>query len=220
MTKLPISEPQKIICIGLNFHSHAEEAGQKIPKRPIVFAKWANSLIGPGEPIELFPVTEKVDYEAELGVVIGKKARDLRVEDALDCVGGYINANDVSARDLQFLDRQFTRSKSIDSFCPVGPQLVPASEIEDPQNLRIQTRVNGELVQDSNTSDMVFTVAEVLAFISQGLTLEPGDLILTGTPGGVGFLKDPPVFLADGDEVSVEVEGLGVLTNPVREARS
>jgi 2-keto-4-pentenoate hydratase/2-oxohepta-3-ene-1,7-dioic acid hydratase in catechol pathway len=215
---IPIQLPQKIICVGLNFHSHAREAKVKVPEQPIIFAKWPNSLIGPDEAIEINGLSAKVDYEGELGVVIGKRARKVSVEDALSYVEGYVCANDVSARDLQFKDRQFTRSKSLDTFCPVGPRLVPASEVPDPQALSLKTYVNGECVQDSNTAEMVFTVAEIIAYVTQGVTLEPGDLILTGTPSGVGFLRSEPAFLHDGDEIRVEIENVGVLTNTVRVA--
>ncbi len=213
---LPIEIPQKIICIGLNYRSHAEEAKVAVPEEPIAFAKWPNSLIGPGEAIVLPSLSQKVDYEGELGVVIGRRCKGVSVDDALDFVEGYICSNDVGARDLQFKDRQFSRSKSLDTFCPVGPRLVPASEIPDPQALGLRTIVNGETVQDSNTADMVFTVAEIIAFLTEAMTLEKGDLILTGTPSGVGFLRETPSFLQDGDEVTVEIDGLGSLTSPVR----
>jgi 2-keto-4-pentenoate hydratase/2-oxohepta-3-ene-1,7-dioic acid hydratase in catechol pathway len=215
---LPIEWPQKIICVGLNYRDHAEEQGVTPPERPILFAKWPNTLIGPGEPIVLPPISEQVDYEAELGVVIGSRVRNVSVENALDAVGGYICVNDVSARDLQFSDGQWTRGKSPDTFCPVGPRLVPAAEIPDPQVLAIRAILNGEVLQDSSTANMIFGVAEIIAFISQTITLEPGDLIATGTPAGVGVFRDPPVFMQPGDEITIEIEGLGALTNPVRAA--
>jgi 2,4-diketo-3-deoxy-L-fuconate hydrolase len=206
----------KIICAGMNYRDHAEETGLDVPERPVLFAKWSNALIGPGDPIVLPSLTAQVDYEAELGVVIGRRSRDLDVADALDAVGGYVCVNDVSARDLQFADGQWTRAKSLDTFCPVGPRIVPATDVPDPQALRIRCLVNGEALQDSSTSNMVFGVAELVAFASRGMTLEPGDLIATGTPAGVGFTRKPPVFLRPGDEVTVEIEGVGELTNPVR----
>ena len=213
---LPIERPGKIVCVGLNYHAHAEEQGRTAPEQPVLFAKWATSLIGPGEPIRLPSISAAVDHEAELGVVLGARVKGVSVESALEAVRGYLCANDVSARDLQRADRQFTRAKSLDTFCPIGPSLVPATEVTDPQALRIRCLVNGEARQDSTTADMVFSVAELIAFASQAITLEPGDLLLTGTPGGVGEFRDPPVYLRNGDEVTVEIEGVGTLTNPVR----
>jgi 2,4-diketo-3-deoxy-L-fuconate hydrolase len=213
---LPIERPGKIVCVGLNYRGHAEEQGAKLPERPLLFAKWATSLTGPDLPIVLPPVSRKVDYEAELAVVIGSRVKAVAVENALEAVRGYLCANDVSARDVQRADRQFTRAKSFDTFCPVGPELVPAAEVGEPQALGIRAFVNGELRQDSTTADMIFSVAELIAFASEAITLEPGDLFLTGTPPGVGEFRDPPVYLADGDEVTIEIDGLGSLTNPVR----
>lgn len=215
---LPIERPQKIVCVGLNYKDHAEEQGVDLPERPLLFAKWPNTLIGPGEPIVLPAISTKVDYEAELGVVIGSRVRGATVENALEAVAGYVCLNDVSARDLQFSDGQWVRGKSLDTFCPVGPRLVPASEIPDPQALRIRAILNGEVMQDSTTANMVFSVAEIIAFVSQAITLEPGDLIATGTPAGVGIFRDPKVLLEDGDEITIEIEGIGALTNPVRRA--
>jgi 2-keto-4-pentenoate hydratase/2-oxohepta-3-ene-1,7-dioic acid hydratase in catechol pathway len=212
---LPIERPGKVICVGLNYRGHAEEQGAAIPERPLLFAKWATALTGPGDPIVLPPISSSIDYEAELGVVLGSRVKGVAVGDALEAVRGYLCANDVTARDLQVADRQFTRSKSLDTFCPVG-ELVPAVEVPDPQALRIRCLVNGAVRQDSTTADMIFSVAELIAFASEAITLEPGDLILTGTPAGVGVFRDPPVFLVDGDEVMVEIEGVGTLTNPVR----
>ncbi len=212
---LPIGRPGKIVCIGLNYRDHAAEAEMELPERPLLFAKWPNTLIGQGEPIRLPRQSAEVDYEAELAVVIGRPASHISVADALDVVEGYLCLNDVSARDLQFADGQWTRGKSLDSFCPVGPVLVPASEVPDPQRLRLRCILNGEVVQDATTADMIFSVAELIAYISDGIALEPGDLIATGTPPGVGFVRTPPVFLAHGDEVTVEIDGIGTLTNPV-----
>jgi 2,4-didehydro-3-deoxy-L-rhamnonate hydrolase len=216
---LPIDRPGKIVCVGLNYRDHAEEQGVDLPTAPLLFAKWQNTLIGPGEPIVIPPIVTKCDYEAELGVVIGVRVRDVSAENALEAVAGYICVNDVSARDLQFADGQWTRGKSPDTFCPVGPRLVPRDEIEDPQALAIRCIVNGETLQDSSTSQMIFSVAEIIAYVTRVITLERGDLIATGTPAGVGVFRDPKVLLQDGDEVSVEIEGLGTLTNPVEKER-
>jgi 2-keto-4-pentenoate hydratase/2-oxohepta-3-ene-1,7-dioic acid hydratase in catechol pathway len=215
---LPIDRPSKIVCIGLNYRDHAEEQGTPLPEAPLLFAKWPNALIGPGEPILIPAVTQKVDYEAELGVVIGERVRGASAANALDSVAGYVCLNDVSARDLQFADKQWTRGKSPDTFCPVGPRLVPTSDVPDPQALRIRAILNGETLQDSTTGNMVFGVAELIAYITQAITLEPGDLIATGTPAGVGAFREPPIFMQPGDEVTIEIEGLGALTNPVRAA--
>lgn len=215
VSQLPIDRPQKIVCVGLNYHDHAAEGAQQIPERPLLFAKWPNTLVGPREPIVLPSISEKVDYEGELGVVIGRQARGLGVDDALGAVSGYLCANDVSARDLQFGDKQWVRGKSLDTFCPVGPAVVPASEVPDPQALHLRTILNGETVQEAPTSDMIFSVAQIVAFVSEAITLEPGDLILTGTPAGVGIFRDPELLLQPGDEVTVEIEGIGTLTNPV-----
>jgi 2-keto-4-pentenoate hydratase/2-oxohepta-3-ene-1,7-dioic acid hydratase in catechol pathway len=215
---LPIERPQKIVCIGLNYRDHAEEQGVALPERPLLFAKWPNTLIGPGEPIRLPAVSHEVDYEAELGVVIGERVRQASPDTALEAVRGYLCANDVSGRDVQFSDRQWVRGKSFDTFCPVGPELVPASDVPDPQALRIRAILNGEVMQDSSTANMVFGVAEIISFVSEAITLEPGDLILTGTPAGVGIFRDPKVLLQPGDEITIEIERLGALTNPVEGA--
>jgi 2-keto-4-pentenoate hydratase/2-oxohepta-3-ene-1,7-dioic acid hydratase in catechol pathway len=216
---LSISRPGKIVCVGLNYLDHAQEGGMDLPKAPLLFAKWPNTLIGDGETIVLPPESKEVDYEAELGVVIGTTAKRVSEADALDHVEGYICLNDVSARDMQFGDGQWTRGKSLDTFCPVGPRLVPREEIADPQQLGIRCVLNGETMQDSTTSQMIFSVAEIIAYVTQVITLQPGDLIATGTPAGVGVFKDPKVLLKDGDEVSIEIDGLGTLTNPVRKER-
>jgi 2,4-didehydro-3-deoxy-L-rhamnonate hydrolase len=213
---IPLERPGKIVAVGMNYRDHAAEAGLEVPERPVFFGLWPSSLIGPGEQIVIPFVSRKVDYEAELGVVIGERCRGVSVERALDVVAGYTCFNDVSARDLQFQDGQWTRSKSLDTFSPVGPHVVPAREIPDPQALRIRCLLNGEPMQDSSTAEMVFSVAELVAAVSRGVTLEPGDLLATGTPAGVGFTREPPRFLVPGDEVAVEIEGIGRLTNPVR----
>jgi 2-keto-4-pentenoate hydratase/2-oxohepta-3-ene-1,7-dioic acid hydratase in catechol pathway len=219
VSPLPIDRPGKIVCVGLNYRDHAEEQGTELPGAPLLFAKWPNALIGPGEPIVIPRISKQVDYEAELGVVIGEHVRGISEEDALHAVRGYICLNDVSARDLQFSDGQWTRGKSADSFCPVGPQLVSAAEVPDPQALGIRCVLNGEVMQDSTTANMIFTVAEIIAYASATMTLEPGDLIATGTPAGVGVFRDPPVLLKDGAEVTIEIDGLGALTNPVQAER-
>ena len=212
-----IDTPQKIVCVGLNYRDHAEEQGVDLPERPLLFAKWPNTLIASGDAIRIPPISERVDYEAELGVVIGRRASRVRAEDALECVAGYVVANDVSGRDLQFSDGQWVRGKSLDTFLPVG-DLVPASEVPDPQSLPIRAILNGQVMQDSNTANMVFGVADIVAFVSQAITLEPGDLIITGTPAGVGAFRDPKVWLQPGDEITIEIDGLGSITNPVVEA--
>jgi 2-keto-4-pentenoate hydratase/2-oxohepta-3-ene-1,7-dioic acid hydratase in catechol pathway len=215
---LPIDRPGKIVCVGLNYRDHAEEQGVDLPTAPLLFAKWQNALIGPGEPIVIPPIVTKTDYEAELGVVVGSRVRDVSAGNALEAVAGYVCVNDVSARDLQFADGQWTRGKSPDTYCPVGPRLVPRDEIPDPQDLAIRAVLNGETMQDSTTANMVFGVADLIAYITQTITLEPGDLIATGTPAGVGAFRDPKVFMQPGDEITIEIEGLGSLTNPVAAA--
>src|SRR5262245_25745595 len=215
---LPIERPQKIICVGLNYSDHAEEQGAELPERPLLFAKWPNTLIGPGDPIVIPTISERIDYEAELGVVIGARAKGVSVENALEAVAGYICANDVTARDLQRGDGQWVRGKSLDTFCPVGPALVPIADVPDPQALGIRAILNGQVMQESTTGNMVFGVAEIVTFVSQAITLEPGDLILTGTPAGVGAFRDPPVFMQPGDGITIGIDGVGALTNPVKAA--
>ena len=211
---LPIERPGKIVCVGLNYRDHAEEQGVELPQAPLLFAKWTSSMIGPGEAIVIPPIVTKCDYEAELGVVVGARAKNVSKENAFEAVRGYLCANDVSARDLQFGDGQWTRGKSPDTFCPVGP-MTPRDEVVDPHALRIRALVNGEVLQDSTTANLVFGVDDVIAYASQTVTLEPGDLILTGTPAGVGVFRDPQRLLQPGDEVTIEIEGLESLTNPV-----
>jgi 2-keto-4-pentenoate hydratase/2-oxohepta-3-ene-1,7-dioic acid hydratase in catechol pathway len=212
---LPIDRPGKIICVGLNYRDHAEEQGTALPEAPLLFAKWQNTLVGPGDPIVIPPVVTKCDYEAELGVVIGERVRDVSAENALEAVAGYVCVNDVSARDLQFADGQWTRGKSPDTFCPVGPALVSRDEIPEPQALPIRAILNGEIVQESSTANMIFGVADVIAYVTRTITLEPGDLIATGTPAGVGAFRDPPLYMKPGDEITIEIDGIGSLTNPV-----
>jgi 2,4-didehydro-3-deoxy-L-rhamnonate hydrolase len=211
---VPIDRPGKIVCVGLNYRDHAEEQGVDLPKEPLFFAKYTTALIGPGDAIVIPPVVTQCDYEAELGVVIGHPVRNVSRENALEAVRGYVCANDVSARNLQFADGQWTRGKSPDTFCPVGP-LVPAAEIPDPHALRIRAIVSGEVLQDSTTANLIFGVDEIIRHASLTSTLEPGDLILTGTPAGVGIFRDPKRLLQPGDEVTIEIEGIGALTNPV-----
>lgn len=211
---LPIARPSKIVCVGLNYRDHADESAMEVPPRPLLFAKWNNALIGPGAPIVLPPFATDVDYEAELGVVIGRAVCNVTPEDALGVVAGYVCVNDVSARDVQFADGQWTRGKSFDTFCPVGP-MVPRDAVDDPQNLRVRCIVNGETVQDDSTASMIYSIAEVISFASQAMQLEPGDLIATGTPAGVQLGRENPRWLQDGDVVTVEIDGVGTLTNPV-----
>jgi 2-keto-4-pentenoate hydratase/2-oxohepta-3-ene-1,7-dioic acid hydratase in catechol pathway len=214
--KAPVPAPQKVVCIGLNYKDHAAEQGADIPEKPVLFPKWANSVIGPNDDVEVPPSAKKIDYEAELAVVIGRRARAVSETDALDYVGGYMCANDVSARDLQFEGPQWTRGKAIDTFLPTGPWLVTPDEVGDPQMLSIRTVIGAEVLQDSITSNMVFSVAELISFISQTMTLVPGDIIATGTPAGVGFAREPSRYIADGDAVKIEIERIGSITNTVR----
>jgi 2-keto-4-pentenoate hydratase/2-oxohepta-3-ene-1,7-dioic acid hydratase in catechol pathway len=216
MLAAPVTAPSKIACVGLNYHDHCRETGMEPPERPLIFAKFSSSLTGPDSAIE-WPegLTEQVDWEAELAVVIGRRIKAVSESEALEAVFGYTAANDVSARDLQFSDQQWVRGKSLDTFCPVGPVVVTPDEFGDPQDKRLVARVNGETMQDSTTGEMIFGVAAIVSFLSHACTLEPGDLILTGTPWGVGGFRDPPIFLAPGDTVEIEVEGVGVLNNEV-----
>jgi len=213
--KAPIPNPGKIICIGLNYRDHAAETGQSIPEYPAIFSKYANAVIGPDEPIVLPRVSQKVDYEGEMGVVIGRRGRYIPEDRALDYVAGYLPCNDVSARDFQKRTSQWTIGKTFDTFAPMGPALVTTDEIPDPHTLDIRVYVSGELMQSSNTQNLIFSVPYLVAYLSQVMTLEPGDVILTGTPGGVGDVRTPPRYLQPGDEVRVEITRLGVLRNPV-----
>lgn len=211
----PLAGPRKIVCVGLNYQDHAEEAGLAIPENPVLFAKFENSIVGPGDAIAIPSFAKEVDFEAELGVVIGKRASVVDSQDALEYVLGYTCVNDVSAREIQFSDGQWIRGKTLDTFCPLGPWIVTTDEVPDPQALGIRCVVNGVVMQNSSTAQMARSVAELVSFISQGITLEPGDVIATGTPAGVGFTRKPPVFLQPGDVVRVEIDGIGVLENPV-----
>jgi 2-keto-4-pentenoate hydratase/2-oxohepta-3-ene-1,7-dioic acid hydratase in catechol pathway len=213
--------PPKVVAIGLNYLDHIRETGMEAPPAPLVFSKWPSCVIGPDEPIVIdSAVTKRVDWEVELAAVIGQRLYRVPVEDALDGVFGYTVANDVSARDVQFGDVQWVRGKSLDTFCPLGPVVVTADELGDPQALGLRTRVNGETVQDSSTAEMIFGVAELVSYCSHSFTLEPGDVILTGTPWGCGEFMDPKRSLAPGDVVEVEVDGIGTLRNPVVAAPS
>lgn len=209
----PVPNPSKVICVGLNYHDHAKETGKPIPSEPLLFGKFANSVVGHETPVEIPPSAEKVDYEGELGVVIGRTARRIPSQTARDHIAGYTVLNDLSARDLQWRLGQWTRGKAIDGFLPMGPWLVTPDEVDHPHDLALRTRVNGEIVQDSSTSQMVFGVDELVASISETMTLVPGDVIATGTPPGIGAAADPPRFLAAGDEVDVEIARLGRLVS-------
>ncbi len=205
----------KIICVGRNYAEHAAELGDEPPQEPLLFGKFESTLIGPGEAILLPPEATHVDAEAELCVEIGRGGRRIPEPDALDHVGGYRVANDVSARNLQYTDGQWTRAKGFDTFCPLGDRLVPVSELGDGSGLRVLQRVNGTVLQDGNTNDLIFSIPFLVSYISNVFTLDPGDLILTGTPAGVGWARDPKVSLQPGDVVEVEVEGIDTLRNPV-----
>ena len=205
----------KIVAIGLNYMDHVRESGATPPEKPLVFTKFSTSVIGDGDEIRIpRAITERVDWEVELAVVIDREASAVSPDDALSYVRGYTVANDVSARDVQFADGQWVRAKSLDTFCPLGPRVV---EIDDPQNLKLLTRVNGETVQDSSTSEMIFSVAQLVSFCSHSFTLDPGDVIVTGTPWGCGEFMEPKRSLKHGDVVECEIEGIGVLRNPVVE---
>jgi 2-keto-4-pentenoate hydratase/2-oxohepta-3-ene-1,7-dioic acid hydratase in catechol pathway len=211
-----VTLPSKILCIGLNYADHARESGMTPPDAPLLFAKYPNTLIGQDVPLRYDPATTaQLDYEAELAVVIGRRARNVGTDEALQHVFGYTCANDVSARDVQLGDGQWVRGKSFDGFCPLGPTVVTADELPDPQGLGISLRVNGEVLQDSTTKEMIFSVAEIISHLSTTMTLEPGDVILTGTPYGVGMGRTPQRWLADGDVVEVTIDGIGTLRTPI-----
>jgi 2-keto-4-pentenoate hydratase/2-oxohepta-3-ene-1,7-dioic acid hydratase in catechol pathway len=214
----PLPRPGKLVAVGLNYYDHAKEGGVEPPAEPMLFTKFTTSIVGPGAVVEWDPeLTRSVDLEAELGVVIGRTCRRVAESDALAYVLGYTCVNDVSARDLQKADRQFVRAKSLDTFGPVGPVIVTTDEIPDPQRLSIRALLNGVAVQDSNTSEMIFSVARIVSFCSRAFTLEPGDIIATGTPPGVLVYRKPPERLRDGDVMTIEIEGIGALTNTCRE---
>lgn len=211
----PISNPSKIVAIGLNYVDHAEELGLDVPVRPTVFCKFPSSIIGQGDSISWAEdLSTEVDYEAELAFIVGKEAKDVDEKDAYDHIIGYTNCHDVSARDLQLAPGdQWIRGKSLDTFCPLGPYLVTKDEIVDPHNLSVKCVINGHVLQDSNTKNLIFKIPYLLSYLSRAFTLLPGDIVTTGTPGGVGFTRNPPIFLKYGDECLVEVEGMGQLVN-------
>ncbi len=211
----PVPRPGKLICIGLNYRDHAAESNTPIPSRPVVFSKFSTAVIAPGEPVILPEASAQVDYEAELAVVIGRRAKRVSANRALDYVLGYTCFNDVSARDFQFADGQWQRGKSCDTFAPMGPTIVTVDTISDPHKLSIKLVLNGRTMQDSNTDQLIFGVPELIEFLSQTITLEPGDVIATGTPPGVGFARKPPVFLRPGDVMEVVIESVGWLNNPL-----
>jgi 2-keto-4-pentenoate hydratase/2-oxohepta-3-ene-1,7-dioic acid hydratase in catechol pathway len=215
----PVPDPDKIICLGVNYREHAAEAQQELPAVPMFFAKFRNSLIGPTSPILLPRASTQVDYEGELAVIIGQRCKEVAEQDALQYVAGYTIMNDVSARDVQMQTSQWTAGKALDTFAPMGPGIVLASSIPNPQTLMLTTRVNEQVVQHDTTANMVFSVASTIAFLSSLMTLEPGDIIATGTPSGVGFKRTPPLFLHDGDVVEVEIERIGRIRNPVIRGR-
>jgi 2-keto-4-pentenoate hydratase/2-oxohepta-3-ene-1,7-dioic acid hydratase in catechol pathway len=215
---LPPIAPPNILALGFSYGKHAGEAESKAPESPVLFIKATSSLIGPGDSIVLPKAgPDEVDYEAELVIVIGKQAKNVSTKEAMEYILGYTCANDVSARDWQMMKqkKQWARGKSFDTFCPLGPYIVTKDDVPDPNNLRIQSILNGKVMQDSSTSDMLFSVAEIVSDVSQSLTLLPGTVILTGTPEGVGFVRKPPVFLRQGDEITIAIDKLGELTNPV-----
>ncbi len=213
----PIPNPSKVVAVGQNYLDHVREQGAEPPDHPIIFAKFPTAVIGPNDEIRWDPaLTDKVDWEVELAVVIGREARRVPADRAYEYIFGYTVANDVSARDLQFTDGQWVRAKSLDTFCPLGPWIVTKDEIPDPHGLPIRCRVNDEIVQDSSTDQLIFRVPYLIEFLSHAFTLLPGDVILTGTPPGVGHFRKPPRYLRDGDTVTVEIEGIGALSNPCR----
>jgi 2-keto-4-pentenoate hydratase/2-oxohepta-3-ene-1,7-dioic acid hydratase in catechol pathway len=211
----PVPRPGKVLCIGLNYRDHAAESNMQIPEKPVVFSKFSSCVIAPGEPVVIPSTSRQVDYEAELAVVIGRRAKHVSAARAYEYVLGYTALNDVSARDFQFSDGQWQRGKSCDTFAPMGQTIVTTDEITDPHKLSIKLTLNGKVMQDSNTDQLIFGVPALIEFISQSITLEPGDVIATGTPAGVGFARKPPVFLQPGDQMEVLIEGMGGLGNPV-----
>ena len=211
----PVPRPGKILCIGLNYRDHAAESKMPLPEKPVVFSKFSTAVIAPGEPVVLPPASRQVDYEAELAVVIGRRAKRVKADRAYDYVLGYTAFNDVTARDFQFADGQWQRGKSCDTFAPMGQTIVTTDTITDPHKLSIKLELNGQTMQDSNTDQLIFGVPALIEFLSETITLEPGDVIATGTPPGVGFARNPPVFLKPGDQMEISIEGMGGLGNPV-----
>ena len=211
----PVPRPGKLICIGLNYRDHAKESNLPLPEKPVIFSKFSTCVIAPGEPVVLPTTSQQVDYEAELAVVIGRHAKNIAADRAYDCVLGYTAFNDVTARDFQFSDGQWQRGKSCDTFAPMGQTILTRDMVPDPHKLSIRLTLNGETMQDSNTDQLIFGVPRLIEFISASITLEPGDVIATGTPAGVGFARNPPVFLQPGDEMEVSIETVGGMNNPV-----
>jgi 2-keto-4-pentenoate hydratase/2-oxohepta-3-ene-1,7-dioic acid hydratase in catechol pathway len=211
----PIAKPDKIICVGLNYFDHCKETGMEPPESPVIFSKYANAIAGHNDAIEIPINSTEVDFEAELAFVIGREAKHVSEEEADDYVFGYTIMNDISARDLQFQDGQWSRGKTADTFAPFGPVIVTKDEVGDPHNLAISLELNGEIMQDSNTSNLIFTVPKIISFLSQSMTLMPGDLIATGTPPGVGMGRNPKIWLKNGDRMNVRIEKIGTLSNHV-----
>jgi 2-keto-4-pentenoate hydratase/2-oxohepta-3-ene-1,7-dioic acid hydratase in catechol pathway len=212
----PVPRPGKIVCVGLNYIDHCEETGMEPPKSPVIFSKFNNAVTGPGEAIILPTNSKQVDYEAELAFVVGKKAKRVSEQDAYSYIAGYTVVNDISARDMQFEDGQWIRGKTPDTFAPIGPVIVTKDEVEDPHKLDIKLTLNGETMQSSNTENLIFSIPFILSYLSESVTFEPGDIIATGTPPGVGMGRKPQVWLKDGDHVVVEVEKIGSLSNVVK----
>jgi acylpyruvate hydrolase len=213
----PIQRPGKVVCVGLNYRSHLAEIGETVPGYPILFDKPSTSIVGHNQAVVLPRISRQVDYEGELAVVIGRRGKYIPEKDALSYVAGYTCANDISAHDIEFRTSQWTSGKMLDTFCPLGPVLLTADEVLDPDQLHLKTTLNGRTVQDECTSDMVFSVRFLISYISSLATLEPGDIILTGTPAGIGCNQRPQVFLRGGDRLGVEIQGIGILANPVIE---
>jgi len=214
----PVPRPGKIVCVGLNYRDHAAESGLAVPATPVIFSKFSSCVIAPGEPVVIPTTSDKLDYEAELAIVIGRHAKHVTADRAYDYVLGYTAFNDVTARDFQFGDGQWQRGKSCDTFAPMGQTIVTTDEIPDPHTLRITMKVNGAVMQDSNTNQLIFRVPQIIEFLTKSISLEPGDVIATGTPSGVGFARKPPVFLKPGDRMDVEIERIGELGNPIAAA--
>ncbi|KGM46225.1 fumarylacetoacetate hydrolase family protein [Neobacillus niacini] len=212
----PVQKPGKIICVGHNYREHILEMGREIPSNPVIFAKFANTILGPEDDIPFYPISDQLDYEAEFTFVVGKQARNVSEEDALDYVAGYTITNDVTYRDIQRRTLQWLQGKSVDGSAPMGPYLVTTDELQNPSGLDVILKVNGEVRQKTNTANLVFSVQKLVAFLSNLMTLEPGDVVLTGTPGGVGVAMNPPQFLKDGDVVRIEIDQIGALENKVK----
>ncbi len=213
----PLSRPGKIVALGKNYLDHVEETDSEVPEFPVIFAKFPSSVIGPDDYISIPDVSSKIDWEVELGIVIGKTCKNVSEKKSLEFVAGYTVINDISARDLQMTDGQWVRSKSLDGFCPMGPCIVTQDELDDASNLKMHTKVNGVVKQESSTSNLIFKVPTIISYLSKSFTLEPGDVIATGTPSGVGFVRNPPEFLKAGDKVEVYVEKIGYLRNKINQ---